>query len=68
MLAPVNAAQSSEDVFRTGTIQVRWVEILGAENLSEAQLEAASDALNAFRFARPEDGAFNKENPTTTSS
>ena len=63
VLAPVNAAQSSEDVFRTGTIQVRWVEIPGAENLSEAQLEAASDARGAFRFARPEDGAFNKENP-----
>ena len=63
VLAPVNAAQSSEDVFRTGTIQVRWVEIPGAENLSEAQFEAASDARNAFRFARPEDGAFNKENP-----
>jgi hypothetical protein len=62
VLAPVNPAQSSEDVFRTGTIQVRWVEIPDAGTLSEAQLEAASDARNAFRFARPEDGAFNKQN------
>ena len=36
--------------------------IPNAENLSDVQLEAASDARNAFRFARPEDGAFNKEN------
>lgn len=62
VLAPVNPARSSEDVFRNGRIQVRWVEIPNAESLSEAQLEAASDARNAFRFARPEDGAFNKEN------
>jgi hypothetical protein len=63
VLAPVNPSQSSEAVFRNGSIPVQWVEIPNAENLSEPQLEAASDARNAFRFARPEDGAFNKRNP-----
>jgi hypothetical protein len=62
VLAPVNPAQSSEDTVRTGWIQIQWVEIPNAENLSDVQLEAASDARNAFRFARPEDGAFNEEN------
>ena len=32
-------------------------------DLDEAQLEAASDAVGAISFARPEDGAFNKRNP-----
>lgn len=62
VLAPVSPVQSSEEVVVNGTIAVQWVEIPNAENLSEPQLEAASDARNAFRFARPEDGAFNKRN------
>ena len=44
------------------TINVRWALIPNAGELDEAQLEAASDAVGAFRFARPEDGAFNLEN------
>jgi hypothetical protein len=62
VMAPVNPAQSSEEAFQNGSIEIQWVPIPGAEMMSEAQLEAASDARNAIRFARPEDGAFNKRN------
>ena len=46
-------------MFSSGTIDVEWTLIPNAGALNEAQLEAASDAAGAFRFARPEDGAFN---------
>ncbi len=46
----------------SGTIDVEWKLIPNAELLNETQLEAASDAVGAFRFARPEDGAFNNLN------
>ena len=59
VLAPVDTSKSSEASFASGSIKVKWVLIPNAENLDEAQLEAASDAAGAFRFARPEDGAFN---------
>jgi hypothetical protein len=62
VLVPSNPAEASEAVFAGGSIEVEWAVIPNAENLDEAQLEAASDALGAFRFARPEDGAFNKRN------
>ncbi len=62
MLAPVNPAFSSEETFTSGTIDVKWVQVPNANTTSDVQLEAASDAVGAFRFARPEDGAFNKEN------
>lgn len=54
--------RDSEATFASGTIPVEWTLIPNAEDLDEAQLEAASDALGAFRFARPEDGAFNTLN------
>ena len=57
-----SGAKDSEATFTSGTIEVEWALIPNAEDLDEAQLEAASDALGAFRFARPEDGAFNKLN------
>jgi hypothetical protein len=62
VLAPVDPAKSSEATFTSGQIPVKWVPIPNAGNLDEAQLEAASDAIGAFRFARPEDGAFNPRN------
>ena len=62
VLAPEDPAQSSEASFMSGTIAVAWKLIPNAEALNEAQLEAASDAVGAFRFARPEDGAFNNLN------
>jgi Bacterial protein of unknown function (DUF839) len=62
VLAPADPANADESVFRTGKIDVKWVLIPNVEALDEGQLEAASDAAGAFRFARPEDGAFNVRN------
>ena len=62
VLVPSVASKSSEASFTSGTIEVEWVLIPNAGELDEAQLEAASDAVGAFRFARPEDGAFNRKN------
>jgi len=62
VLAPVNPAFASEETFATGTIEVKWAQVPNTTTTSDVQLEAASDAVGAFRFARPEDGAFNKEN------
>ncbi len=63
VLAPADPTQADESVFRNGQIRVEWKQIERAGLLDEAQLEAASDALGAFRFARPEDAAFNPDNP-----
>lgn len=46
--------------FREGAITGRWVEIPGAESMSDVALEAAADARGAFGFVRIEDGAFSK--------
>jgi hypothetical protein len=56
-------ARNSEATFKTGSVTGEWVEIPNAENLTDMQLEAASDAVNAMTFIRPEDGAFNPNNP-----
>jgi hypothetical protein len=60
VLVPSNPAQASEAAFTGGSIGIKWAVIPNAGAMSDAQLEAASDAAGAFRFARPEDGAFNK--------
>jgi len=52
-------ARNSEASFLSGSVQGEWVAIPNAHLLTDAQLEAASDAANAMIFARPEDGAFN---------
>ena len=57
-----NARILSEQNFQEGTINGKWVEIPGADQMDEAQLEAASDAVRAMAFGRPEDGAFNTRN------
>jgi hypothetical protein len=64
VLAPVNPAQRQEPSFGTesGAIPIKWVPVPNADSTTEAQLEAASDAAGAINFARPEDGAWNKEN------
>jgi secreted PhoX family phosphatase len=55
--------RSSERTFVTGSVSGRWVEITGADAMTDVELEAASDAANAMTFVRPEDGAFNPNNP-----
>jgi Bacterial protein of unknown function (DUF839) len=62
VLVPESSSQASEADFLSGTIAVGWALIPNAGTLNEAQLEAASDAAGAIRFARPEDGAFNNLN------
>jgi len=53
---------ASEANFHEGTIRGKWVAIPDAGELDAAALEAASDAVGATAFARPEDGAFNTRN------
>jgi hypothetical protein len=55
--------RNSERTFTSGSVAGKWVEIPDAEALTDTQLEAASDAVGAMTFVRPEDGAFNPNNP-----
>jgi hypothetical protein len=55
--SPTNEAR-----FQNGTLSGRWVVLPGAENMTDVQLEAASDAVGAFAFDRIEDGAFRPRN------
>ncbi len=55
--------RNSERTFTSGSVTGEWLEIPNAEDLADAQLEAASDAAGAMTFVRPEDGAFNPNNP-----
>jgi hypothetical protein len=59
VLAPADPANADEAAFQSGQIDVEWKLIPNAEALDEAGVEAASDAAGAFRFGRPEDGAYN---------
>ncbi|MGI8972715.1 MAG: alkaline phosphatase PhoX, partial [Gaiella sp.] len=52
-------ARNSESTFLRGSLEGEWVSLGNVGSLSDVQLEAASDAVNAMIFARPEDGAFN---------
>jgi Bacterial protein of unknown function (DUF839) len=58
----LDPARNSERTFTAGSVTGEWVEIPHAENLTDAQLEAASDAAGAMTFVRPEDGAYNPNN------
>jgi serralysin len=58
----LDLSRNSERTFRSGSVTGEWVEIPGAENLTDVQLEAAADAANAMTFVRPEDAAFNPRN------
>ena len=64
MSFPINfsddPSRNSEATFENGTLNGCWVEIPREERENEAELEAASDARNAFGFVRIEDGAFGK--------
>jgi hypothetical protein len=55
--------RNSERTFTSGSVTGKWVQIPNAETLTDTQLEAASDAVGAMTFVRPEDGAFNPTNP-----
>jgi hypothetical protein len=49
-------------LFQSGSLVGEWVAIPGVNDMTDAQLEAASDDAGAMIFARPEDGAFNPRN------
>jgi Bacterial protein of unknown function (DUF839) len=59
----LDPARNSERSFTSGSVTGEWVPIPGAEALTDTELEAASDAAGAMTFVRPEDGAFNPNNP-----
>jgi hypothetical protein len=59
----LDPARNSERSFTSGSVTDEWVPIPNAEALTDTQLEAASDAVGAMTFVRPEDGAFNPNNP-----
>jgi Bacterial protein of unknown function (DUF839) len=59
----LDPARNSERTFTGGSVTGEWVEIPDAEDLTDVELETASDALGAMTFVRPEDGAFNPNNP-----
>nr|MBA2294820.1 DUF839 domain-containing protein [Actinomycetota bacterium] len=51
--------RNSEATFLSGSLTGEWVSLGNVSALNDVALEAASDAVNAMIFARPEDGAFN---------
>jgi len=57
--------RNSEVNVQDGSVSGKWVLIPGAEHMTDNELEVATDAVGAFAFARPEDGAFSKTNPNT---
>jgi hypothetical protein len=59
----LDPARNSERTFTSGSVTGEWVQIPNAEDLTDVQLEAASDAIGAMTFVRPEDGAFNPTSP-----
>jgi hypothetical protein len=59
----LDPARNSERTVTSGSVTGEWIEIPNADDLTDVQLEAASDAVGAMTFVRPEDGAFNPNNP-----
>lgn len=54
---------TSEASFANGSVVGRWIALPGAENMTDVELEAASDAVGALAFDRVEDGAFRPRSP-----
>jgi Bacterial protein of unknown function (DUF839) len=59
----LDPTRNSERTFTDGSVTGEWIPISDADDLTDVQLEAASDAVGAMTFVRPEDGAFNPNNP-----
>ena len=57
-------AQHNEGTFTSGSLPVKWVEIVNAANLTDAQLIVAADAAGAFGFVRVEESEFDPTQPT----
>ena len=57
-LASDDARDDENQILQGDTLAVHWVEIPGADQLTDVQTEAAADAAGAFGFVRVEDGEF----------
>jgi hypothetical protein len=55
--------KTNEAALPNGNLPGKWVLLPGAENMTDVELEAASDAVGAFAFDRIEDGAFRPGKP-----
>lgn len=53
----------NEGDFQNGSTSGEWIEIPNAESMTDAQLEAAADAVGAFGFIRIEDAAGGQAQP-----
>lgn len=57
-------AHHNEGTFFTGSLPIKWVEIVNGATLSAAQLTIAADTAGAFGFIRVEDSEFDPTQPT----
>jgi len=57
-LASDDARDDENQLLQGDALHVHWVEIPGADQLTDVQTEAAADAAGAFGFVRIEDGEF----------
>jgi hypothetical protein len=57
-------AQHNEGTYTSGSLPVKWVEIVGGGNMTDANLLAAADSAGAFGFVRVEDAEFDPKQPT----
>jgi hypothetical protein len=60
VFVPTTPGMHTEADFQSGSISGQWVELSGVAGLTEAQLEAASQAAGAFGMIKSEDGAWSK--------
>lgn len=58
------AAHHNEGTFNTGTLPVKWVEIVNGANMTDVQLSTAADNAGGFGFVRAEDAEFDPAQPT----
>lgn len=57
-------AGKDESTFTTGSIQMRWIELVGAAALNANDLSSAASAAGGFKFVRVEDAEFDPVAPT----
>lgn len=58
------AAHHNEGTFTTGSLPVKWVEIVNGTTLTDVQLSTAADNAGGFGFVRVEDAEFDPAQPT----
>ncbi len=63
VFVPYSTTQTNEATLPSGDLRGKWVILPGAENMTDVELEAASDAVGAFAFDRIEDGSFRPGKP-----